>query len=426
MDSIDELVLTDVSPELCDLDRDQIVEMIKMYYAREFTVADIISKFNLSVTQGRLVTLFPPQIDDETICRHCGSPMSRKWASRASLLKGNFFSEDAVCMKCGHEIRSNSWYLCPCAMCVEERHRVQLDAEKVKQEKQKEEVDLITKVYGHERRYDHCGDIFDMSLRSAIYLLAMERQSVSNHVGLFSPVRDSEIGLAPDSELSIEILDYLEEEDTIRVDPNSSRDAFLIEGDRVRHYYYRVNYFANAGSNMVEAKQRIEDLESAFRNREWSPLWKFDWKEEIRSIWMDLSLRDCMVYLNTLGDERGFDMPKGDKTRTTILSALQDFSVSTVYSFMWSAARAASDYYMTSSVSKKQAANSVVGKIQTHADKVRIGEWNMRKYHRYKGFTNSALFEVLFYVVLQVGERGFTESIKDCLGTISWIDENGI
>lgn len=416
---------SEIAPELSHLDGDQLLELIEMYYDKAYTVAEIIKKYDIKTTAGKLVSLFPPQQDKDSPCMRCGAMMFRKWESRTSG-NGSYFSKDSFCIECGHKEWHRGYYLCSCPACTEEREEERLRDEQAAKDRASADQARIDRAYGTERNYfPTTEDILDIDLRSAIYLLAMERQSVSSDVGLFSSLDDSEIGLSPDTKISIKILDHLLKEDLIRVDPRSPRNSFDIEENSVSHYYYRVNYFAHTGNNRREAKQNILKLEEIFKSREWPTHWRQDWKDTLKSIWMDISLYDCLNYLERLGKDRGFDTPRGDKTVTTILGALQEFSVATLYAFMWSAMVGASDYYQRSNVSKRQAANSVVGKIQNHADKVRIGEWELRKYHRFTGDVDSALYEVLFYLVLQIGEKGFTEPASACLSSIMWIDSIG-
>lgn len=420
MGQIEELELTEVAPELSGLDRNQIIELIKEYYSKELTVAEIISQFGLAVTPGRLVSLFPPQLDENTPCKHCGSPMYRKWVSRTS---GGYslFSDDAVCMECGHKLFFHGWPRCSCSACTEERERERLKVEADEQRRQEAENELIAQACGAERIYNPQSDILSVDLKTAIYLLAMERQSISGHIGLFSSLNESAIGLSPDDELSYDMMKHLVRNDIMRVDPESPRSAFIVDGDSVNYYPYVARYYANIGISGDDAKNNLILLEDSFRNKDWPRHWRAGWHDVVRGIWIDISLRDCMKSLLHLGRERGFEMPHGDKTRTTILGALQSFSVSSIYSFVWSAVRSASDYYLVHNVSKKQAANSVVGKIQNYADKVRVGEWDARSFSRFKGHVDNALYSVLFYTVLQVGDSGFTEPVDDCLSGIDWV-----
>lgn len=408
--------------ELEHLDEGKLCQLIKDYYNKNFTVQEILDNYSIHVTPTKLVSLLPPQIDEQTICKHCGAAMLRKWESRSNVQIPTL-QKDAFCIECGHKEIKSYGRSCSCTFCTKERQQNTIRQELLAKERIEYQKQQIVECYGYERNYDsdHT-DIFDIDLRNAIYLLSMERQSVSKSVGLFSPILESDIGLSPSFEISYKILNVLKKENQISVDPNSPFESFCFKNDELKHYIYKVHYYSRIGSNSEEAKNNILKLENAFKQKEWPDHWKNNYHETLKSIWLDISLYDCLNYLSKLGEERGFNTPSGDKTITTMLSCLQDFSVSTLYSFIHSAMRSASDYYMSYDISKRQAANSVVGRIQTFADKVRIGEWNTFKYNRYKGYKNSALYDVLFYLVLQIGDKGFTLPAEEALREIDWIE----
>ena len=252
----------------------------------------------------------------------------------------------------------------------------------------------------------------------------MERQSVSGEIGIFSPQNESETPLSPDLSLTIDTVKHLTSLNYIRVDPISPRDSFVVEEEGVPYYVTRVQYFANLGLSLEETKANIQALSIAFRDRTWPPLWRAGWMETIRSLWQNIALYECLQYLIYLGQERDFEMPQGDKTKAVLTDALSDHPTSVVYQFIWSAVVRASDYYQANDVSKKQAANSIVGSIQRNLEKVRLGAWNPRPYGRYKSFRPSALYETLFNHVLQIGDDGFNKTFNSCLQHLSWIDEH--
>ncbi len=406
-----------ISPHLSHLSKDELEELIDFYYGDEFTIKDLLNLYNVKISSSKLVKHFPPFEDLDVLCPFCNRPMTRKWLSRHSVGKERL-STECYCSICGHKGygKSNSWEHCSCGRCSQNKQLQQ-------KQRVQDEWEQIYQIYGRERHFHFTGEVLDIDLRSAIYLLSMERQSVSGEIGIFSPVSQAEKPCSPDTELTIEIIRYLHRMGYMRVDPASKRDAFSIEDEKIPFYLVRAQYYADLGSSLDESKVGLRALELSFKNRDWPLLWRYGWQETIREIWQQLSLYECFLYLGHLAQERSFEIPRGDKTRVTLLDALNEQPISVVYSYLWSAMRSASDYFQKGGVSRKQAANSIVGHIQMYADNVRLGAWQPRHYGRYRGLPQSALYEVLFNLVLQIGEDGFNKTFDNCLVSLSWIDE---
>lgn len=404
-----------VSPQLSHLSADDLRELVELYYGNDFTVTELLEIFEISAPASQLVALFPPYEDLKLLCPYCKIPMLRKWVSRASSGKGRLTS-DSYCSQCGHQDfgSENRWQHCNCQYCLQ---NAQLQVKR----KNTLEWEKIYRVFGRERRFNFSGDIMEIDLRTVIYLLAMERQSVSGEIGIFSPQDEAETLCTPDYNFTFDIIKHLTKSEHMHVDPCSQRKAFDVD-ESIYYYLGYAQYYADLGLSLQETKASLRALEATFRNKTWSHRWCSEWREVIRDVWRELSIGECLQYLIEIGRERDFDMPHGDKTRAVLSDALVDHPISVVYASIWSAVVRASDYYQSSNVSKKQAANSVIGNIQRNIEKLRLGVWEKKSYGRYKKCRQSALYDVLFNLILQIGDDGFNKTFDDCFPYLTWID----
>lgn len=408
-----------VPSPLSHLTENELRELIEYYYGNDFSVSELIYLFQIDIKPSKLITLFPQVEDKDVICPYCNIPMLRNWVSRTSAISSSSrLTNECYCMQCRHKgfAKNNQWNYCNCEKCLKNKQLQKI-------QKDISDWQRIYSIYGKERSFHFDGDIMSIDLRSVIYLLALDRQSVTGEIGIFSPIFEAEKPCSPDIEFTYGIIKKLFHSGYIRVDPASNRDAFITEKEGIPFDAAYAQYYADLGLTLEESKINLRALELSFKNKEWPYHWYIDWKDTVRSIWQELALYECLQYLEHLGQQRGFDIPRGDKTKATLLDAVSEQPTSIMYALLWSAIVKASDYYQSTDVSRRQAANSIVGTIQRHTENLRLGTWKWRNYGRYKGFRTSALYEVLFNLVLQIGDDGFSKTFEECLPSLSWIDD---
>lgn len=83
------------------------------------------------------------------------------------------------------------------------------------------------------------------------------------------------------------------------------------------------------------------------------------------------------------------------------------FSVSQIYGIIWCAVADASKLYLEKGISKKHAANSVIGACERYAERAKINGWDLTQYNRIKDLPQSELSLFYFNRVLGIGEMGF-------------------
>jgi len=130
-------------------------------------------------------------------------------------------------------------------------------------------------------------------------------------------------------------------------------------------------------------------------------------KDAALELWKRIALSECIEYLQLNFSKVKFTFSPGEKTYTTFEILLEDFSVSQIYGIIWKAVSDAYRRYLEENITKKHAANSVIGSCERYAERAKINNWDMTKYSRAKELPQSALSLLFFNKVLRIGEKGF-------------------
>lgn len=110
------------SRHLAHLGQAQVVELMRRYYDGE-KVSLLLAEYRLDCPQGKLYSLFPPQVLDDQRCPSCGGVMI---LPRVSRTYGSARSVRPKCAECRH-VETPS---CLCAHCA--NLRAEAAAEKTK------------------------------------------------------------------------------------------------------------------------------------------------------------------------------------------------------------------------------------------------------------------------------------------------------
>lgn len=211
------------------------------------------------------------------------------------------------------------------------------------------------------------------------------------------------------------------------MDPESSPlDAFVFERDpetdeiRVDQYYpFRVVWRLlepedeSTGEELALPPRIFSELEEVFDSvSPWPPLWAIVWEEDDwRALWKEISLQECLSYLELVLGEHGLPFRAGDKTNFVLGNVLESFSVAQVWGMIWRAGRDAAAFYMRRGSTREHAANTVVGSIQRQAERALAEGWDLQSFRRDRRLPRSVLSEVFFGKALRTGDGGFTHVI---------------
>lgn len=387
----DNMCKVEINEKLIHLTTTQIEELMELYY-NGVRVGDLIEKYKIDILPSKLYTLFPPDVCKDELCPNCNIQLVKDRLSKSA---SKYNTAIAYCLQCGHR---NTEY-CKCSVCEESRLKAKAIREKEEELEKKEKIKKINKVYGRkcEQR-----NVDSLSFRERVYLGALLRCALSEDMSIILPLDEVDKKLAPSSELVCEMLRYLKDNNIIRVDPNSSISAFVDDEETefpYTYYIYQVNYLINIYFN-EDYKEGISKIINPKEIKECD-------NYEALKIWKEIALEESLEYLQYQMDKVRFNFSVGDKTKSVFKDMLESFSVSQIYGIIFKSIANATKYYQESSVSKKQAANSVIGACQRLSEKAKINNWDMVKYNRIKELPQSEISEFFFDRVVGIGSLGF-------------------
>ncbi|MBV4429686.1 hypothetical protein [Clostridium tyrobutyricum] len=373
----------------------QIQKLMDRYYNNEKT-SDLIKEYNIDVNSSRLYTLFSPLICEDKICPNCNIPLVIDRQSRSSS-SYSFNNKAAYCPKCNHKDSPS----CNCPSCSEKKRIKKIKKDEEQRQKIIRKRELINVHYSLDCKRIK---IEELSFRDKVYLGALLRLCLSEDLLTIFSTDSMDNELAPTNDLKREIITTLSHKKIIIVNPNSPIEAFP-ESDEDPfpevYYIYYVNYFLNIYfSNDTNREEIINNLINP-------PEFIKSNSEEAFEIWRDIALAECLEYLKFQMDSVRFDFNPGKKTIAVFNDLLDDFSVSQIYGIIYKSIANATKFYQESDISRKQAANSVIGGCQRYAEKALINNWDLTKYHRVKDYPQTIISEFFFNRIVKIGTLGF-------------------
>lgn len=372
----------------------QIESLMNKYY-NGVKASDIIKEYNIDTTSSKLYTLFPPIICEDIICPVCNEPMYKERDSKSSY---SWNKKKPFCAICGH----TDEIICKCNYCIAEREKVRKLNEERKVRILQEKREKIKKVYDLNIVPVNYSEL---NFREKVFLGALLRTSLSEDMEVILPLNDAERELAPTIGYIKEILSYLIGRGVVSVDSNSSIDAFLDSNEEKDIEFPNVYYIT-----MVKYRINIvgdEDIKNILSKIINPKSFSDADKEDALNIWKEIALEECIEYFEYQMKSVRFDFNIGEKTIAIFKDLLENFSVSQIYGIIYKSVANATKYYQESSVSKKQAANSVIGGCQRYAERAMINNWELAKYSRIKELPQYMISEFFFDRVIGVGSLGF-------------------
>ncbi|MGY3708644.1 hypothetical protein ACWOA5_06105 [Granulicatella adiacens] len=391
----EELNFTKLDYRISHLTHDQIWELIQEYYAGE-KVADLIKKYRIKVSVSHLFALFPP-VNSEIICPYCNVPMLSPWQSKnsPSLLSFN----ETYCIQCKHKNSS----LCNCKNCKEMK--------KIKEIKEKEEKERLLE----EKRAFILNNVKfsgqklipekELSLKDRLYLAVILRSSLSENNEYIGPLEEKKKTLAPSEAFEAEIIKHLIDGRIIGIHGMSNIHAFEVDYTKKSIHFdiYKVCYSIN-----IEA----EDLDyGAMIKRLLYP----DFSDEdgvlqfCYEMWKRIALEECLEYLLFQMRRVGYSFNPGDKTISVFENLLEHFSVSQIYSLIYSAVGKSTQRYQSKEITKRHAQNSVISCCEYYGQKALAEDWVVKGYSRIRELPETTISFVLFTSIMQESGIGFSE-----------------
>ena len=294
------------------------------------------------------------------------------------------YERDLYCPICGHKPFQAH---CRCKNCLEEEQLLRI-----------EQLKQIQEVYSRPRTPV---DFSSLSFRNKVFLGTLCRALLKENLYEIAPYSGAEVILAPTDDLRTKIYSDLIHTQIIAVSPQSPLEAFPTDSEDFPNtfYTYKVTYFLN----LVFPKNK-QDLFTEILNPSY---YSADYADEALELWKEIAVAECIEYLQYQLDKVNFEFTPGEKTYKTFEIILNDFSVSQIYGIIWRSVADASKLYLEKGISKKHAANSVIGACERYAERAKINGWDLTQYNRIKDIPQSTLSLFYFNRVLRIGDMGF-------------------
>ncbi|MCW8470649.1 hypothetical protein OQJ19_08290 [Fluoribacter gormanii] len=245
-----------------------------------------------------------------------------------------------------------------------------------------------------------------LNVRLSLLLLSLIRYGANEDLTFINEYLTNRTDrFSPDDDDDIDFIRELYRGGCISIAPFSRPDVLMLaEDNNLSFYPQSVKWLLPLSEGqtfgeftmLLEAKLASTDyLEASY--------------DEVLDFCKDISLRECLAYLKYKMDEHKLPFTPGDKTRLVLSKALEEYSVAQVYGFIWTAVSNTAAYYMRNqgSISKKQAANAVVGNIEKNFERAYTLNWDVKAYRRDHNLPQSIISRILFNVLLHTDDGGF-------------------
>jgi len=372
---------------LAHLSGDQLDELVARYYTTCESVAALMRAFGIEGRPSSFVSMLPPVVHSDLRCGFCDG---RNLISQRLSRGRSSTTSEPYCPSCGHRADQR----CTCAHCQELAARRRAEVERRKRE-------VIGRVFGLPKEVER--NPADLSLRDALYVLALFRHSVSEDLSFAEPYAERRVRLAPSSEDTRRLTKQLWSKRLILVGPDSDTDAFIFNDDITacpQLYLDKVVWEFLPGQLTHEKRGFLSQLERLARDGPWPD----GWRDQFNALWHEIAKAECLEYYTHSLAERGYEAETlGEKTHAVFDELLLHFSIGQVFNLTWQAVRDTTDYIVKERLPKYHAKNSFIGAVQRKADKARAEGWTVRNSRRDFNCAQTVVSAVFFDVVAQVG-----------------------
>lgn len=395
----------ELHPAISGLSPEVIDEIYEKYISGE-KVKSLIDGYGLNVPVSQFYRIFPPVYDGVVTCRHCGQRMYFFRPSKSSY--GQSYNEQRYC-SCGHrEARTGSTQVrlrdCGCSECHKEALALMQKKEKERLEADVKRRSQLLSAY----KFSKPVPFESLSLREVIGLLAFLSCRATEDLSMILPLSTAEANslFSATETHSISLLRSLYKKGVLEVDArNSSLEAFASE-DISRFYLSLVHWHPNVSVGGGETACPLSELWPWLTHLFSHGGWNETWGAEILDLWIELSVEECVQYLDMkIKETRSLQFSAEEKTRTELRRLLQDYSVAQIYSFCFMAVKDASaflDHVNCKGV--KHASNTVPGSLKSIAARYTTKGREAFPYHRDSRCPRSAVSRVLFDTILGLGD----------------------
>lgn len=392
----------EISEEIKHLSSEEIEEVYTRYMAGEKNAA-LVDEYRINIPPNRLIAVLPPEILYERPCVYCYKPMLKRRRSKSA---SAYSAPPTECYNCGHKVyqegRGRNNKTCDCEACV--------NFFKEREVKKQEE-----KRYRVAEQYDVSNfsvvDYADLGFSHKLVLLTLLRMQTGEGFEFIQPLESlskSEC-FTPTHKMNVQCLRELYRFNALLVDPDSSIDAFVEEGEGYAFYINSVQWIPNVTLNGKERAKGGELYNAIYQELKLGV--QYPYETELHDLLYEIAQEEVLQYVAFQAGELSVSFVAEDKTREIVKQLLHYFSVSEIYYFAKKSVENAHLYYTKGlAKSKKHAANTIPNKMLSLGERSLVEKWDTYKYNRISRVPRSHISIIMYDFFLQDEDAGFTNA----------------
>lgn len=279
--------------------------------------------------------------------------------------------------------------MCPACVAAERQRSAEakLEAEQMQREK-------ISEIWEPNNRYAR--PLKGYSLMDVVSILSMVRGGAAEDYSYIKPVDSFDEQLTPNTEFTVEILNYTFQRGLLTPHPQSKVDTFkFTDHEPTSFYLYKVYWVMPQWENLRDITSRLEDIIVS----EGLPS---SWKESVPEVWRSIVLQEGVELLEHYAAEHQFSLQVGEKTVDVLTSILRHYSVAQLQNFLWRAARDAAAYYVRENIPRARAASSIITRLQGNHEQAQANGWEINPYGRLFNLPQSLVSKVFFNLTMKM------------------------
>ncbi|TLF52039.1 hypothetical protein FEI13_05770 [Halomonas urmiana] len=249
----------------------------------------------------------------------------------------------------------------------------------------------------------------NIDLKSKIYFLSLLQALGNETLTKIWPLNNYPAStLSPDPAYDKKILSYLIDKQILLVDFGTHPDVTAPDDNDP----FKINL------ENTEFELALENEEvSAFVNNFYddATLNNIKQSDELIELCMEIQMHECTSFLDqALADHQIFS-EQGEKTKLVFSQCLSRFSVSQIYSFIWSGVSDAAAFYNRYPIDMREAANVSIIYISRYMERALAHGWEIKPYYRSHNLPQSCLSRIVFNTILGTNDGGFKQPLHELI-----------
>jgi hypothetical protein len=244
--------------------------------------------------------------------------------------------------------------------------------------------------------------ITELSLKDALCLISLIRSSsaITNdgHVGPITSIQPFVPDCLHNSETNC--FSHLIVRNLITISKYTDTSIFNVVNNEVQDFDLKAIKWKIHLENFEETVLQLNEMLS-------SSNWPIKWRYDIKRIWLEIAIFECIEYLEYLANGRGINIEITDNLENNVLALLLNRSVSQCFYLIADAIREVSDSIQHKTIPKDEAGHYFIKCC--FQKKKKTYEYKDRPYD----LPQSKLSSVFHYDFLKIGEAGFTDTPHD-------------